>query len=148
MYDKAVKGIMGKLIYMSEPNFLTYVAGKSSLFLIQAPFTNDVPMTIPPSLWKHTSKFSLLFNVELSQNHVIHKMDHLSCFLGGTDFPWTISPYSDYDLSLKILLLCHPFICVGTLALGAYTHPDSLNSTEAQRQLKVGKQLAYTCYQM
>ena len=34
------------------------------------------------------------------------------------------------------------------MALGAYTHPDGLNSDKAQRQLITGKQLAYTCYQM
>jgi mannosyl-oligosaccharide alpha-1,2-mannosidase len=45
-------------------------------------------------------------------------MDHLACFLGGN------------------------------LALGAYTHPEGIMSAEAQRQLKTGKQLAYTCYQM
>jgi hypothetical protein len=32
--------------------------------------------------------------------------------------------------------------------LGAYTHPAGIQSKEAQRQLKTGKQLAYTCYQM
>lgn len=32
--------------------------------------------------------------------------------------------------------------------LGAYTHPDGLASTKAQKQMKTGKQLAYTCYQM
>merc|ERR1712157_203705 len=60
----------------------------------------------------------LTYVVELKGGRVIHKMDHLACFLGGN------------------------------LALGAYTHPDGLNSRDAQRQLKTGKQLAYTCYQM
>ncbi|KAL9188419.1 hypothetical protein ACHAXT_006797 [Thalassiosira profunda] len=81
LYDKSIKGILDKLIHMSRPNYLTYVA-------------------------------------ELKGGKVEHKMDHLACFLGGT------------------------------LALGAYTHPDGLKSHEAQRQLKTGKQLAYTCYQM
>jgi mannosyl-oligosaccharide alpha-1,2-mannosidase len=81
MYDESVNGIMDKLVHMSRPNYLTYVA-------------------------------------ELKRKRVIHKMDHLSCFLGGT------------------------------LALGAYTHPDGLKSITAQRQLRTGKQLAYTCYQM
>jgi len=81
MYDKAIDGIMDKLIFMSRPNYLTYVA-------------------------------------EMNMGTVIHKMDHLSCFLGGN------------------------------MALGAYTHPDGLSSMKAQRQLKTGKQLAYTCYQM
>ncbi|KAL7547199.1 hypothetical protein ACHAWF_010525 [Thalassiosira exigua] len=81
LYDKSVSGIMDKLIHMSRPSYLTYVA-------------------------------------ELKNGRVIHKMDHLSCFLGGN------------------------------LALGAYTHPDGLESVNAQRQLRTGKQLAYTCYQM
>lgn len=81
LYDKSVDGIMEKLIHMSRPSYLTYVA-------------------------------------EVKRGTVVHKMDHLSCFLGGN------------------------------LALGAYTHPDGLESKIAQRQLKTGKQLAYTCYQM
>ncbi len=80
-YDRAMKGIMDKLIHISRPSYLTYVA-------------------------------------ELKNGKVVHKMDHLACFLGGN------------------------------LALGAYTHPEGINSSEAQRQLKTGKQLAYTCYQM
>eukprot|EP00804_Cyclotella_cryptica_P020928 CCRYP_009260-RD/>CCRYP_009260-RD protein AED:0.11 eAED:0.11 QI:166/0.71/0.87/1/0.85/0.75/8/0/1132 len=36
----------------------------------------------------------------------------------------------------------------GNMALGAYTHPDGLDSKEAQKQLITGKELAYTCYQM
>ncbi len=67
----------------------------------------------------HTSQPNhLTYVAELKGDLVIHKMDHLACFLGGT------------------------------LALGAYSHPDGLESTAAQRQLKIGKQLAYTCYQM
>ncbi|KAL7532786.1 hypothetical protein ACHAXR_004837, partial [Thalassiosira sp. AJA248-18] len=47
----------------------------------------------------HQSRPSYLTYVaELKNNRVVHKMDHLSCFLGGT------------------------------LALGAYTHPDGLES--------------------
>jgi len=76
MYDKSVNGIIDKLVHMSRPNYLTYVA-------------------------------------ELKRGRVVHKMDHLSCFLGGN------------------------------LALGAYTHPNGLDSLTAQRQLKTGKQLAY-----
>merc|ERR1712129_448831 len=45
-------------------------------------------------------------------------MDHLTCFMGGT------------------------------LALGAYTDPNGLESDRAQRDLKTAKALAYTCYQM
>mmetsp|Transcript_28473 Transcript_28473/g.42085 ORF Transcript_28473/g.42085 Transcript_28473/m.42085 type:complete len:647 (+) Transcript_28473:118-2058(+) len=47
-----------------------------------------------------------------------HKMDHLACFMGGL------------------------------LVLGAYTDPQGLDSTRAQRDLKTGKALTYTCYQM
>mmetsp|Transcript_12621 Transcript_12621/g.19568 ORF Transcript_12621/g.19568 Transcript_12621/m.19568 type:complete len:664 (-) Transcript_12621:81-2072(-) len=46
-----------------------------------------------------------------------HKMDHLVCFMGGL------------------------------LALGAYTDPLGLDSARAQRDLKTGKALTYTCYQ-
>merc|ERR1711935_545560 len=34
------------------------------------------------------------------------------------------------------------------LALGAYTDPNGLDSDRAQRDLRTGKALAYTCYQM
>ncbi len=47
-----------------------------------------------------------------------YKMDHLACFLGGL------------------------------LALGAYTDPLGLESARAQRDLRTGKALTYTCYQM
>lgn len=53
-----------------------------------------------------------------SENQLDHKMDHLACFMGGN------------------------------LALGAYSHPNGLKSAKAQRDLKAGKALAYTCYQM
>ena len=65
LYDKSIRGIMDKLIHMSRPDYLTYVA-------------------------------------EMKNDRVVHKMDHLSCFLGGT------------------------------LALGAYTHPDGLESVEGK----------------
>ena len=81
LYDLSMRGVCDKLIHISRPSYLTYVA-------------------------------------ELKYGRIVHKMDHLSCFLGGN------------------------------LALGAYTHPEGLESSEAQRQLKTGKQLAYTCYQM
>jgi mannosyl-oligosaccharide alpha-1,2-mannosidase len=45
-------------------------------------------------------------------------MDHLVCFMGGL------------------------------LALGAYTDPLGLESDRSQRDLKTGKALTYTCYQM
>lgn len=65
LYDKSIRGITDKLIHMSRPDYLTYVA-------------------------------------EMKNDRVVHKMDHLSCFLGGT------------------------------LALGAYTHPDGLESVEGK----------------
>ena len=66
-----------------------------------------------------------------------------------------------HDLSLP----CRPFPCStpfppsrfsllclrrsgGLLALGAYTDPQGLDSARAQRDLKTGKALTYTCYQM
>jgi len=48
----------------------------------------------------------------------IHSMEHLTCFLGGT------------------------------LALGAYTDPNGLDSVKAQRDLRTARALTYTCYQM
>ena len=45
-------------------------------------------------------------------------MDHLVCFMGGL------------------------------LALGAYSDPEGLDSHRAQRDLKTGKALTYSCYQM
>jgi len=60
----------------------------------------------------------LTFVAERKFGRVECTMDHLACFFAGA------------------------------LALGAYTHPDGLQSTNAQRDLKVGKELTYTCYQM
>ena len=39
------------------------------------------------------------------------------------------------------------FATTGLLALGAYTDPKGLDSARAQRDLKTGKALTYTCYQ-
>ena len=36
----------------------------------------------------------------------------------------------------------------GALAIGAYTDPEGLESSRAQRDLKTAKALTYTCYQM
>ena len=36
----------------------------------------------------------------------------------------------------------------GSLAIGAYTDPNGLDSPRAQRDLKTAKALTYTCYQM
>eukprot|EP00979_Chaetoceros_neogracilis_P004720 scaffold815_cov273-Chaetoceros_neogracile.AAC.26 len=46
------------------------------------------------------------------------QMDHLSCFMGGL------------------------------LVLGAWSDPNGISTERAQRDLKTGKALAYTCYQM
>uniref|UniRef100_A0A7S4K3S5 alpha-1,2-Mannosidase n=1 Tax=Odontella aurita TaxID=265563 RepID=A0A7S4K3S5_9STRA len=60
----------------------------------------------------------LTYVAEMQSSVVKKRMDHLVCFLGGT------------------------------LALGAYTDPRGLHSDRAQRDLRTGKALAYTCYQM
>ena len=60
----------------------------------------------------------LLFVAELHGGRVHPKMDHLTCFLGGT------------------------------LALGAYTDPRGPGSARALRDLATARSLAYTCYQM
>ncbi len=66
-YDKAMKGIMDKLIHISRPNYLTYVA-------------------------------------ELKYGKIIHKMDHLACFLGGN---LALGAYtvSHEHMSIPVLLL-------------------------------------------
>lgn len=65
-----------------------------------------------------SSPSSLVFIADKNGNSMDTKMDHLVCFMGGL------------------------------LALGAYTDPEGLNSDRAQRDLKTGKALTYTCYQM
>mmetsp|Transcript_34265 Transcript_34265/g.69098 ORF Transcript_34265/g.69098 Transcript_34265/m.69098 type:complete len:99 (+) Transcript_34265:2380-2676(+) len=60
----------------------------------------------------------LLYVAEKVNGKILHKMDHLVCFLSGT------------------------------LALGAYTDPYGVYSPRAQRDLRTAKSLAYTCYQM
>jgi len=50
--------------------------------------------------------------------NLMKHMDHLACFMAGS------------------------------LVLGAYTDPKGLDGPRAQRDLKTGKALAYTCYQM
>ena len=55
---------------------------------------------------------------EMDNGTLENKMDHLSCFLAGN------------------------------LVLGAFTSPGGLTSIKAQRDLRTGKALAYTCYQM
>jgi hypothetical protein len=60
----------------------------------------------------------LVFIADRNNGKLDTKMDHLVCFMGGL------------------------------LALGAYTDPRGLDSPRAQRDLKTGKALTYTCYQM
>ena len=69
-------------------------------------------------LLQYSKPSGLAYVADLNGGRLNHKMDHLVCFLGGA------------------------------LALGAYTDPLGLDSPRAQRDLKVGKQLTYTCYQM
>jgi len=58
------------------------------------------------------------YNKRRDYNFLNPSMDHLVCFMGGL------------------------------LALGAYTDPNGLDSARAQRDLRTGKALTYTCYQM
>jgi len=64
------------------------------------------------------TRSGLTYIAEMKNHELVHKMDHLACFMAGS------------------------------LALGAYTHPDGVDSLLAQRDLETGKSLAYTCYQM
>ena len=82
MYDRAIDGVVNKLLHASEPSNLAYLADWDG------------------SLIKR------------------HKMDHLVCFMPGT------------------------------MALGAYTDPQGLQSPRAQRDLAVAKALMYTCREM
>lgn len=74
------------------------------------------------SMHKHLLQFStpsgLAYIADRNNGVLDHKMDHLVCFMGGA------------------------------LALGAYLDPRGLDSERAQRDLKTGKALTYTCYQM
>ena len=74
------------------------------------------------SMHKQLLKFStpsgLAYIADRNGGVIDHKMDHLVCFMGGA------------------------------LALGAYLDPLGLESERAQRDLKTGKALTYTCYQM
>ena len=65
-----------------------------------------------------SSPSGLVFIADRNNGRLDTKMDHLVCFMGGL------------------------------LALGAYTDPLGLDSERAQRDLKTGKALTYTCYQM
>ena len=69
-------------------------------------------------LEQRTTPSGLTYVADKNSNKMDYKMDHLACFLGGL------------------------------LALGAYTDPLGLDSERAQRDLRTGKALTYTCYQM
>lgn len=69
-------------------------------------------------LLQTSSPSGLVYIADQNNGHLDHKMDHLVCFMGGL------------------------------LALGAYTDPLGLDSERAQRDLRTGKALTYTCYQM
>ena len=69
-------------------------------------------------LLQKSTPSGLTYIADKNGNNLDHKMDHLVCFMGGL------------------------------LALGAYTDPNGLDSTRAQRDLRTAKALTYTCYQM
>ena len=73
---------------------------------------------IVDKLLQKSSPSNLAYVADLENGNFIHKMDHLVCFLPGS------------------------------LALGAYTDPNGIDSPRAQRDLDLAKALAYTCYQM
>jgi len=60
----------------------------------------------------------LSYIAERKKGKLVHRFEHLTCFMSGS------------------------------LALGAYTDPEGLDSRRARRDLKTAKALAYTCYQM
>ena len=70
------------------------------------------------SLLQTSTPSGLTYIADRYGGNLDHKMDHLVCFMGGL------------------------------LALGAYTDPLGLQSARAQRDLKTGRALTYTCYQM
>jgi len=69
-------------------------------------------------LVQHTTPSGLTYLADLEGGRLKHKMDHLACFMSAT------------------------------LALGAHTDPQGIDSPRAQRDFKVAKELGYTCYQM
>jgi len=69
-------------------------------------------------LLQYSTPSGLAYIADRNNGRLDHKMDHLVCFMGGA------------------------------LALGAYTDPQGLDSTRAQRDLTTARALTYTCYQM
>jgi Glycosyl hydrolase family 47 len=69
-------------------------------------------------LLRNSVPSGLRYIADKNGGFIDQKMDHLVCFMGGL------------------------------LALGAYTNPDGLDSPRSQRDLRTGKALTYTCYQM
>ena len=70
------------------------------------------------SLVRTSQPSGLTYIGDKNEGKFAPKMDHLVCFMGGL------------------------------LALGAYTDPSGLDSPRAMRDLRTGKALTYTCYQM
>ncbi|CAB9517990.1 oligosaccharide 1,2-alpha-mannosidase [Seminavis robusta] len=69
-------------------------------------------------LIRQSTPSGLTYLIDIIDGESVHKLHHLTCFMGGL------------------------------LALGAYTDPLGMDSHRAKRDMKVGKALTYTCYQM
>ena len=69
-------------------------------------------------LIEYSTPSGLLYFVDIIDGKKVHKLHHLTCFMGGL------------------------------LSLGAYTDPRGFDSERARRDLKTAKALTYTCYQM
>lgn len=69
-------------------------------------------------LLRKSKATDLTFIADINDGEIVNKMDHSLCSYAGT------------------------------LVLGAYTHPAGLNHEIAQRDLKIGEDLARTCYNM
>jgi mannosyl-oligosaccharide alpha-1,2-mannosidase len=89
---------------------------------MQEPMYREMYDLAIDSMHKQLLHFStpsgLAYIADRNSGTLDHKMDHLVCFMGGA------------------------------LALGAYLDPLGLDSERAQRDLRTGKALTYTCYQM
>ncbi|CAB9496498.1 oligosaccharide 1,2-alpha-mannosidase [Seminavis robusta] len=69
-------------------------------------------------LVRQSTPSGLTYLIDIVDGESIHKLHHLTCFMGGL------------------------------LALGAYHDPLGTDSHRAKRDMKTGKALTYTCYQM
>jgi len=70
------------------------------------------------NLLRKSKATGLTFIADINEGEIVNKMDHSLCSYAGT------------------------------LVLGAYTHPAGLNHEIAQRDLRIGEDLARTCYSM